>query len=244
MSKLRTLALAVAVVAGSGAAARATVVINETFSYPDGNLVGHGAWTAHSAAGSMPVQVTGGHAVLNQGAGSREDVNDAFTALSAGGTMFAGFDFTNTGDTANVYFAHFLVNSSVFHDRLWVTAPSSGGNYGIGFGDGASIASAWASDLTFGTTYRAVIELDFDTLSEHLWINPVDQTSTNLSVTGSGSGAIVGFAMRQATGATSTQTVDNLIVATTFSEALGVPSPASAALLALGGLIGSRRRRS
>ena len=40
--------------------ADATVFLNETFTYPDGNLVGNGAWATHSGAGNGPIQVLGG----------------------------------------------------------------------------------------------------------------------------------------------------------------------------------------
>ena len=63
-----------AVVALAGTAFAVTPFV-EDFSYADGNLVGNGGWAAHSGAGNSPVQVSGGQITLNQGSGSREDVN-------------------------------------------------------------------------------------------------------------------------------------------------------------------------
>ena len=34
------------------------VLVNETFTYTDGNLVGNGAWVAHSGAGATAIQVS------------------------------------------------------------------------------------------------------------------------------------------------------------------------------------------
>ena len=65
--------------------------------------------------------------------------------------------------------------------------------------------------------------------------------STSLTVAGSANAAISAFALRQA-GGNSSQTIDNLLVATTFGEV--IPTPGSAALVTLGGLmIAGRRRR-
>ena len=41
-----------------------STLLTEPFSYPDGNLVGNGSWTAHSALGLAPIQVNAGKAQL------------------------------------------------------------------------------------------------------------------------------------------------------------------------------------
>jgi MYXO-CTERM domain-containing protein len=224
----------------AGAAAQASIVASDTFTYPDGNLVGQGGWAAHSGAGVVPIQVTGGMAVLAQGSGTREDANLPFSAIGAGTTLYAGFDMTNSGGNTDVYFAHFLQGTSTFRSRVFITA-GSGGDYTIGFSDTATLSQTWASPLTFGTSYRVVISYSYDTGASQLWINPVDASSTSLSVAGTASTPVAGFALRQAAG-NSGQTIDNLIVATTFAEA-AVPTPGTGALLVLGGAVAARRRR-
>lgn len=235
-------AASLVVAAGIAQSASASVVASETFSYANGNLVGNGTWAAHSGAGSNPVQVVSQQAVLTQGAGSREDVNLPFTAIGAGQAIYASFDFTNNGDSAAVVFAHFLQGTTNFRARAWITPALLGGNYTVGLSDGSTIAATWAADLTYGTTYKAVIAYDFSSQVNRLWINPVDELSTNLSVTGTaGSSAIAAFALRQA-GTASTQTIDNLVIGTTFGDV--IPTPASLSLLGLGGLVALRRRRA
>lgn len=243
-----TMIAALAITAAAGLATTANagnILLSEQFNYPDGNLAGNGGWTAHSGVGAMPVQVTGGTAVLNQGSGSREDVNVLTgTTLAAGQTWYAGFDFTNSGGSANVYFAHFFQSTSVFAARTFVTPATGGGDYTLGLSDAGGVPDAgvtWASDLSFGTTYRAVISYSFDTGNTRLWINPVLEGDTNLSTTGQVSRPLTGFALRQS-GGDSSQTIDNLIVGDSFAAV--VPAPGALALLGLGGLAAARRRRA
>ena len=59
----------------------ATVLKQEGFNYPNGNLVGNDTWTAFSSGGSTPIQVTNGAITLNQGSGSREDDASPYASL-------------------------------------------------------------------------------------------------------------------------------------------------------------------
>lgn len=215
-----------AALALSAQGATASLLLQEAFSYPDGNLVGNGTWTAHSGAGAIPVQVTAGQAVVQQGSGTREDVNVSLGGfiLGAGGVVYAAFDVNVTGGNSAVYFAHFKDDStSNFNSRVFVVPPTGAGDYTIGLsGSSGTVQATWASDLTFGVTYRVVTSYNFDSGLSQLWVNPVDINSTSISNTGATSNDISTYALRQATPASgsSTQTVDNLCVATSFGEAL------------------------
>ena len=112
------IAVAVAV-AGSclASSASAALFYNETFSYPDGNLVGNGGWANHSGTGTF-IQVSSGTVSTTAGAGSREDANRTTgSTLGQGQTWYAGFDLTEiapSGTLAEDYFASFLQGTSNF----------------------------------------------------------------------------------------------------------------------------------
>ncbi len=220
----------------------AAPLVSDAFNYPDGNLIGNGAWAAHSGAGNSPVQVSGGTIVLNQGSGSREDVNlGAGAILGNGETWYAGFDMKNSGGSASVYFAHFIQGTSGFDARVFITAPTSGGNYTVGFSSSSTIAATWATDLTFGEWNRIIISYSRGTGEARLWINPISQASTNLMyISPFANTAMEGIAFRQAAG-DSSQMIDNVNLGTTFDDV--VPAPGPAALMVLGGMTILRRHR-
>jgi len=250
----RRILLAAVLAVGMTTTLASAQLINETFTYPNGNLVGQGvpAWEAHSAAGSSPVQVSSNTAVLNQGSGSREDVNKPMGAvLGSGQKIYGSFDFSNTGGSGDVYFAHFKDSGTInFASRVWITAPTQGGNYTIGItstsGTASNVVDWTAFDLTFGTTYRVVHAYNFDTGLAELWVNPVNEASTSVSHAGIAGTAVERYAYRQAgpSSGTSSQTVDNLCVAFNFNDALNcTPEPATAAFFGLGLVALLRRRR-
>ena len=85
---------------------------------------------------------------------------------------------------------------------------------------------------------------DFDTGDTELWINPVDVGSTSIvDLSGTAATAIEAVAFRQGSDYTGSQVVDNLVVATTFDEALTIPEPSSFMLLGIGSIALLRRRR-
>ncbi len=223
------------------------ILVEERFSHPDGNLVGQtptpgpgNPWTSHDDLGGTPIQVTNGMAVLSQGTGSggREDVNVGFPAQTATDITFARFDFmlpsgqdlndpTKVLDDFGLYFAHFYsgLPTTGFRARTGVVQPSSGGDYGLAMnasGSRLNEGSTWPSDLSFDTTYRTVISYDPVTAEGKLWLDPVDENSASISNAAGGSfGTLIeGFALRQSNDYIGTQIVDNLVVATSFAEAL------------------------
>jgi hypothetical protein len=233
--------------------AEGAIIYNEPFSYSDGSLTtaSGGSWVAHSGAGSTPILVTGGTIGLSQGSGTREDVHRDFgSPLGAGQTLYAGFDISVNSAAAFVstneaYVAHYYVNSSTFPSRLILT-PSAGIDYTFGLTSTNVPQVTWPSGFTFGTTHRAVLSYSFDTGISQLWIDPTSAASASITFNAPVSAAMTAFAFRQANPTTgSTQTIDNLLVATTFDEANIVPEPGSLVLSAIGlvSLFGWYRRR-
>lgn len=241
MQHLRVLAAGAASMVVASTAAAITP-FSETFSYADGDLttVSGGLWTGHSSAGTNPVQVTSGAAYI-ENVGSAEDVSRGFGALGAGETVYAAFDFTVTGSDTTTYFAHFKNNATFFTSRVFVSPAQSGGDYRIAFDTSSTAGNFWSSDFLFGDTHTAVISYDFDSGEARLWLDPASEASPFLSEVGFSGDAMEAFAMRQSSGG-STVKMDNINVGPTFTSV--IPSPGSLALMGIGGLIVSRRRRA
>ena len=243
--------------------ASAAILVNETFTHADGDLVGQtptpgpgDAWLGHSAGGTNPIQVVGGAAVINQQAG--EDASTAYAIQSDTSTTYARFDFSlpssTNSDISNLdgdglYFAHFRGGSGTsFRARVGVLAPDRGGDYKLVLSEDSTIGDGaiWTTELSFDTTYRVVTEYNASTQQSRLWLDPSDILSTNVTATNSLSASDnFSYAFRQSNDYDGQQIVDNLVVATSFSEALSgveIPEPCSVSLL-LGSLLCLAGRR-
>jgi hypothetical protein len=231
----------------AGPASQADILVEERFNHPDSNLVGQtptpgpgNAWASHADLGGTPVQVVGGAAVLVQasGGGGREDVNTSFTARSETEITYARFDFNlpigqdlnnpdKVLDSFGLYFAHFYsgLPTTGFRARTGVVQPAGAGDFGLAInasGSRLNEGTAWANDLFFGTTYRSVISYDAASGESKLWLDPVDENSTFITNSaGAATGTLIeGFALRQSNDYFGSQIIDNLVVATSFEEAL------------------------
>ncbi len=81
--------------------------------------------------------------------------------------------------------------------------------------------TAWPTELTFDTNYRAVISWNAASGESKLWLDPVDESSDSISDIKSSVGTVIeAFALRQSNDYVGTQLIDHLVVATTFAEAL------------------------
>lgn len=219
---------------------QADVLFSDNFnSYTNGNLVGQGGWAAHSAAGANPVQVSNGSIAIQQPSGSAEDVNHSLGAtLGAGDTWYYSMNVDVTSSSTLVYFAMLLQGTGNFEGKLFVAPSTVGGDFVFGITGSASTApTTWATGLSFGSDYQVVVAYDFDTTNATLWVDPTSQSSTSVNNTGSFDDAATAIAFRQSGGG-SVETIDNVIVGTTFDDVVptGTPEPSSIALAALGGM--------
>lgn len=263
MKKAGFLALAVAVMCANAVAARASILVNDNFDRDDGNLVGTnptpgpgGTWAAHSGTAG-PVEINGNSIQIVQGASASfaQDVNvPAGGPMVAGDRWYASFDVVveQPGSTlTSVYFAHFLQGTSNFTSRLWVT-PGTQSGFRFALSNDNSITDAdgevFTGDLVLGQSYRVVVSYDFTGQNGSLWIDQALESGTSFAATDPGfSNGVTAFAFRQGSPSGSlstTQTIDNLCVATSYNEAYTcVPEPGTIGLVGLAAIALIRRRR-
>ena len=203
------------------------VISSDGFAYPDGSLVPNGGWATFSGnAGDL--LVSSSQAQVQHGVPS-EDAKLEFTSIT--GTIFYGLDFSvddlgapyTGGD--NEYFALFSDGgTSNFRGRLDIVPPSGAGDFSVGISSATSTANAvWAADLTYGTTYRAIVKFDQDTNIAELWIDASAPTDPSiLGEDGTDPGTVISaFALRQSDSSENeTIRVDNLMIGGTFNDVL------------------------
>lgn len=223
MKKALMLTMAIALIASSASAA---IIASDTFSYPDGPLLGNGTWFTHSGnAGDL--MVANGQAVVTHGVPS-EDMTLPFV-LPNGGDVYYAFDFSvddlgapYSGGTDFEYFAHFKDDGFGFRARLDVEAPNGGGDYTVGISSTSSTADViWPLDLTYGVVYHAIARYNQDMNIAELWIDATNVT--DLSIVGTDQAdpgtVITGFALRQSDSSENeTVRVDNLVIGDTCDD--------------------------
>ena len=223
----------------------ASILFTEDFSYADGSLSSTAAWDTHSGTAGQ-IQVSGG--VITVTDSQTEDVNRLFGSTITSGSVYAAFDFSVTSSSAGgtdfEYFAHFGTGTSNFNSRMEISAANASGDYTVGVSHASSTDATWASDLTFGTTYKAVLGYDRDTGTATLWLDPANIGSTSIATSTTNSTDVTTFYLRESgSSINETTSIDNLFVGTAFTDVVPVPEPSSTALLGLGGLALIMRRR-
>jgi hypothetical protein len=257
MKKLFVLALAATISLAIGQATKASILYSDTISYPNGNLTNGTTWFQTGAAGATPVQVSSGTAVLGT---SGQDVYSPLSSIytmTDGTSLYFGLTINvasaqATGD----YFFHYaptVGETSLFISRVF--AKSTTGGFLLGYletsGGAGAVVNYGTTVLSFSTSYNLVLSYNdvAGTLNDtaSLYVNPTDSVQGNNTAYISGDAwgstsaenhSVAEINLRQGTASSAPGlTVDNLIVATAFSDIVApVPEPSTLALAGFGGL--------
>jgi hypothetical protein len=195
-------------------------------------------WTG-SGGTDIPVQVVAGRAVVVQtdgGLNGREATN-VFGTQSSTATTFALFDFRlpaadnaavatdqDVADSGAVFLSLGGSGASAFRAHTGILPPTSGGDFRLAIhADSGNLAlgAVWPTDLHFDTTYRAIVSYSASDAVGKFWLNPVNATSPSITHMGTLTATPIDrLVLRQADDYAGKQLIDNVVVATTFADAL------------------------
>jgi len=239
--------------------ANATVLFTEDFEdYALGSQInGQGGWTADSSYTIETSSFTGTKAVESDNATANATLFNSFTAQAAGTTLYFGVDVDYRVGSANTYFMNLSDDGDL--------ANSAGANFGASGGVptvGARnfFQAASSNDdgnpparVEYGDPARIVITLSssgangvgvYDTTT--IWSSSTNSIISSYTHTTGVDVLDTFIGSRGGDTSGNSFVMDNIVIATTFSEAATIPEPSTFALLAgFCGLasIALRRRR-
>ncbi len=234
---MKKLLLQITAIAVFACTAQASLILSNSFGYPDGPLVtvssgsALGVWTTHSGTAAQ-VDVTSGAISLTTT--DSEDVstvltNAFFPTAISNGTIYASFDVNfSVLPTAAVYFGHFRGTGTDFRCRIFMAPSSPAGQVKIGIVNFSSGPAYAPINLDQNTTYRIVVRF-VDSGAATLWINPTSESNTANkvdavdTVANTFAGAYY-WSWRNGETGRGTLSLDNLLIGTTFQDVVP-PSP-------------------
>lgn len=226
----------------------AGVILSDTFSYPDGGIVGApgSPWVAHSGSGGVMVATN----QLRVSSSLSEDINAPLTGAPYDTTnnptvtsLYSSFtvNFSTLPGSAGTYFAHFKDDTTFgFRGRLFALSAGTnvGGTFRLGIASTNSLSTTVGfapleTDLELGTTYTVVTRLNLADGTATLWINPSSESDASVSSTANPGTAIPmhGYAFRQSGGSGITL-VDDLKIGTSFADVAGANTAPTISVIA------------
>ena len=215
------------------ASVSAAIPLIDTFTYPDGSLTNVSNIKWRNTGGVLnQVNVSAGRVELTSA--ETEDVDALLSGgpfTAAGSTLLyarftVNFSALPTGSQGD-YFAHY--GSSANKCRVFATTNgAAGGKFRIGISAGSNAATnKFPSDLSLGQTYTVVTRYTVSNAACVLWINPAAESDVSVAAADIPSASTIAtFNWRQSPDI-GTLFVDDLVVGTSFNEALtGDATPA------------------
>jgi hypothetical protein len=237
---MKRIATLLALLALSAAPAFATVLLSDSFTYPNGDLGVNAPWSVYSGTPPTDIQVNAGRVIINHS--NAPDDHALFPVQSTSTKTYACFDVIvpNPGGAPKpVYFFELKDNAaSNLVSRVYVLTSGAGFVFGISHSTTSATAGVtpWSSTLTYGTKYNVAVNYDPVNMSSTLWVNPASELSPSVTDVNAAIAALAvqGVGFRQSSTASTfpaaqnalyagtvnaTVSVDNLGVGTTFVDA-------------------------
>ncbi len=209
------------------------VLLSESFTYANGVLTNEsaGKWR-HVSGGFSEVNVEAERVELT-GAES-EDVEASLSvsqSSSSAAIIYSRFSLVVLQPPTDANGGYFAGVSG--RARVFAMKGTKSGTFRLGLANGSSAASCvWPVDLLANQPYTVMTRLAVSNAQATLWVNPIFQTNISISATDIVSAASASaFRLRQ-DDEIGWLAVDDLVVATSFEEALaGNESPAISGLI-------------
>jgi len=217
--------------------ARATVLLADAFTYPNGNLAGNGGWTTFSGTGT-DIAVNAGRAIGNHS--NAPDDKTGFAAQPTTSKTYACFDVivpAPAGTPKATYFAMITDGGTTnFYSRVYIVKSGATFTFAISHSSTTTTVgvTAWPVALLYDHKYNVVINEDPVNKSSTLWVDPATESSASVTDANSATTevSVNSFCLRQSSTASTlpaspdysgttnaTYSVDNLGVGTTFTDA-------------------------